>query len=240
MGDCLHAVHTEGDEAARPDTEHTEGSTQDPGQGRALRLGAGGGERRERGEKRSEESLPGGDVLLTVGTGHVDRSVTEGWSLDVLDLGDHLGGGGHGDVLLLGVGWGHGSGRVVVSRRGTSLLWDLGVQSTSSHSLVVTWRSCWHLIKIQTFENRTKLDRLDCLDYQFDSSTEKPCITHRIAQYYYITKLTCCICSFSMGGADIAAGAVILTVRALNYRNVSSYRLMFSWRVVVVVPSLLA
>ena len=51
MGDCLHAVHTEGDEAAGPDTEHTEGSTQDPGQGTALRLGAGGGERRERGER---------------------------------------------------------------------------------------------------------------------------------------------------------------------------------------------
>ena len=101
MGDCLHAVHTEGDEAAGPDTEHTEGSTQDPGQGTALRLGAGGGERRERGERLSEESLPGGDVLLTVVTGHVDRSVTEGWSLDILDLGDDLGGGG--EVLLLGV-----------------------------------------------------------------------------------------------------------------------------------------
>ena len=51
MGDCLHAVHTEGDEAAGPDAEHTEGSTQDPGQGTALRLCAGGGERRERGER---------------------------------------------------------------------------------------------------------------------------------------------------------------------------------------------
>ena len=37
-------------------------------------------------------------------TGHVDRSVTEGWSLDILDLGDDLGGGG--EVLLLGVGRG--------------------------------------------------------------------------------------------------------------------------------------
>ena len=59
-----------------------------------------------RGERLSEESLPGGDVLLTVVTGHVDRSVTEGWSLDILDLGDDLGGGG--EVLLLGVGRGLG------------------------------------------------------------------------------------------------------------------------------------
>ena len=40
MGDCLHAVHTEGNQTAGPDTEHTQGSTQDPGHGAALRLGA--------------------------------------------------------------------------------------------------------------------------------------------------------------------------------------------------------
>ena len=37
MGDGLHAVHAEGDEAAGPDTKHTESSADDPGQGAAFR-----------------------------------------------------------------------------------------------------------------------------------------------------------------------------------------------------------
>ena len=37
------------------------------------------------------EVQPGGDVLLTVVTGHVDGSVAEDRRLDVLDLGDDLG-----------------------------------------------------------------------------------------------------------------------------------------------------
>ena len=44
VGDCLHAVYTEGDEAARPDPEHTEGPTDDPGEGAALRPRAANGE----------------------------------------------------------------------------------------------------------------------------------------------------------------------------------------------------
>ena len=44
MGDCLHAVYTEGDEAAWPDPEHTEGPTDDPGEGAALRPCAANGE----------------------------------------------------------------------------------------------------------------------------------------------------------------------------------------------------
>ena len=49
MGDCLHTVHTERDQAAGPDAEHTEGPAQDPGHGTALRLGAAGREGHERG-----------------------------------------------------------------------------------------------------------------------------------------------------------------------------------------------
>ena len=59
VSDGLHAVHTERNEAAGPDTEHTQGSAQDPGHGAALRPGGGG------------------DVLLTVVTGHVDWPVSE-------------------------------------------------------------------------------------------------------------------------------------------------------------------
>ena len=95
------------------------------------------------------EVQPGGDVLLTVVTGHVDGSVAEDRRLDVLDLGDDLGVGRHGDVVLLGVGGGHGSWRVVVGRRRSSLLWDLRVESASSHYLVVTRGSSWHLTEIR-------------------------------------------------------------------------------------------
>ena len=105
--------------------------------------------RYEREGGGTEYCLPGGYTGLTVVTGHVDRSVPEGGSLDVLDLGDDLGGGR--DVLLLRVGRGHGSWRLVVGRRGTSLLWHLGVQSSSSHNLLVAGGSCWHLRKIQTY-----------------------------------------------------------------------------------------
>ena len=36
VGDGLHAVHTERDQAARPDPEHTEGATDDSGEGTGL------------------------------------------------------------------------------------------------------------------------------------------------------------------------------------------------------------